>query len=558
VTPARGAIGRLVNRPAWLVLPLVVFLGLFFIYPAFVILLRSVTDFSPPEQGQLDNFRWFFDTPANLVVLRRTLVTAVAITAICVLVGYPYAYLMTLVGPRLRAAMLGLVVIAGFTSFMVRNYAWLIILQDSGPLNDVIDAVGLPRAEFIGHQSGVLIAFTQILLPLMILPLYATMRGIDRRVMMAASSLGARPASRFLSIYLPLSLPGVIAGSLLVFVLTLGFYVTPALIGSPTNALFSQLMQIQVSQLLAWGHVGAMAVILTAVTLAILAGCALLARRWRVPEQEGGSLGLLREPGPFLTRGRLALAVVSGLTALLLIAPMLLVIPQSFTGEQSIAFPPESWSTRWYENLFNDPAWSDSLIRSVGVGVTVTLLSTVLGCMAALGMVRGRFPGKALVTGLIAMPMILPLVIFSVGVYAVFLEWRLVGTFEGFVIAHTALAVPFVVVVVAAGLRSFDTRLEDAAGSLGASRTRALATVTLPVLMPSILTGALFAFLTSFDEVLASVFISSPTVTTLPAQMYRSVLRGADPTIAAAASVILVSTLVLMVATLQIRRFTHD
>jgi putative spermidine/putrescine transport system permease protein len=556
--PARARLGGLVNRPALLVVPLVVFLVAFFVYPALTILLRSVTDFNTPEVGGLDNYRWFFDTSANLVVLRRTLVTALAITAICVLVGYPYAYLMTLVGPRLRAAMLGLVVIAGFTSFMVRNYAWLIILQDNGPLNDLIDAAGLPRAEFIGHMSGVLIAFTQILLPLMILPMYATMRGIDRRLMMASSSLGATPASRFRSIYLPLSMPGVIAGSLLVFVVTLGFYVTPALIGSPTNALFSQLMQIQVGQLLAWGHVGAMAVILTVVTLGLLAACALLARRWRVPEQEGGSLGLLHEPGSLFTPGRAALAVVSALTALLLVAPMLIVIPQSFAGEQSIAFPPESWSTRWYENLFSDPSWSDSLIRSIGVGIAATLLSLVLGCMAALGMVRGRFPGKTVVSGLVAMPLILPLVIFAVGVYAVFLRWRLIGSFEGFVVAHTALAVPYVVVVVGAALRSFDPRLEDAAASLGASRVRALWSVTLPVLMPSILTGALFAFLTSFDEVLASVFISSPTVTTLPAQMYRSVLRGADPTIAAAASVILVSTLILMIATLQTRRFARD
>ena len=198
------------------------------------------------------------------------------------------------------------------------------------------------------------------------------------------------------------------------------------------------------------------------------------------------------------------------------------------------------------------------MIRSVGVGIVATLLSLVLGSMAAFGMVRGRFPGKALVGGLVAMPLILPLVIFAVGVYSVFLRWRLVGSFEGFVVAHTALAVPFVVVVVGAALQSFDPRLEDAAASLGASRARVLWSVTLPVLMPSILTGALFAFLTSFDEVLASVFISSPTVTTLPAQMYRSVLRGADPTIAAAASVILVSTLVLMVATLQTRRFARD
>ena len=124
-------------------------------------------------------------------------------------------------------------------------------------------------------------------------------------------------------------------------------------------------------------------------------------------------------------------------------------------------------------------------------------------------------------------------------------------------LAHTALAVPLVVVIVGAGLHSFDTRLEDAAASLGASRAKAMATVTLPVLLPSIATAALFAFLTSFDEVLASVFIASPTVSTLPVEMYRTVQRGADPTIAAAASLILVATVALMLGAWRLRRVTH-
>jgi putative spermidine/putrescine transport system permease protein len=546
------------DRWGLLVLPLVAFLVLFFVFPTLTVLVRSVTDFNPPEAGGLDNYAWFFESSTNLVVLRRTLVSAFAVTAICLLVAYPYAYLLTTVGARTRALLLGIVVVAGFTSFMVRNYAWLVILQDNGPLNDAIAVLGLGRVEFIGTDLGVAIVFTQILLPLMVLPLYATMRGIDRRLLMAGASLGARPLKRFLSVYLPLSLPGIAAGCLLVFVLTLGFYVTPALIGSPTNALYSQLMQIQVGQLLAWGHVGAMAVVLIGVTLALLAICAAVARRWRVPEQEGGTLGLYRPEGGWrLTPGRVALWVACGLTVALLVGPMLVVFPQSFAGEASIAFPPESWSTQWYENFFSDPIWTDSLWRSLGVGLVSTALATVLGCMAALALVRGSFPGKPLVGALLVMPMILPLVVFAVGVYAVFLDWQLVGSFEGFVLAHTALAVPLVVVVVGAGLRSFDTRLEDAAASLGAGRAKAMATVTLPVLLPSIATAALFAFLTSFDEVLASVFISSPTASTLPVEMYRTVQRGADPTIAAAASLILVATVVLMLGAWRLRRVTH-
>jgi putative spermidine/putrescine transport system permease protein len=294
------------------------------------------------------------------------------------------------------------------------------------------------------------------------------------------------------------------------------------------------------------------------VTLGLLGLCAWVARRWRVPEQEGGTLGLQRPQGGGRRRlGRIALWTVSLVVALGLVAPMLIVFPQGFSGTASIAFPPDSWSTQWYSNFFSDSTWTDSLVRSITVGVVATGLSTVLGVMAALALVRGRFPGKTLIGALIITPMVLPLVVFAVGAYAVFLDWHLVGTFAGFVLAHTALAVPLVVVIVGAALRTFDTRLEDAASSLGASRPHVFATVTLPVLAPSILTAALFAFLTSFDEILTSVFISSPTVSTLPVEMYRSVLRGSDPTIAAAASLILAATVLLMLGIWRLRRLAH-
>jgi putative spermidine/putrescine transport system permease protein len=545
----RTILSRLPSRFGWtlLLLPLVLFLVGFFGYPTAVIVARSFTQFLPPDRGGLDNFRWFFDTPVNITVLERTLIAGFGVSAVCLVVGYPYAYLMTLVRRPVRILMISIVVIAGFTSFMVRNYSWLVLLQDNGPINNALHWLGLGRVQFTGTTTGVYIVYAQILLPLMILPLYATMRGIDRRLLKAASTLGAGPLTRFRTVYLPLSIPGILAGSLLVFVLTLGFYVTPNLIGSPTHALFSQLMTIQVSQLLAWGHVGAMAVVLVLVTFAILGVFALIARRWPMPEQEGGAVGLAEEDERGRAgAGRIALWIVGVVVSVWLIAPMFIVFPQSFAGLRTLAFPPPSWGNHWYHNLFADPQWRDTLIRSVEVAVVVTIVSTVLGTLGALGFVRGRFPGKTLVGALIALPMIMPLVVFAMGAYALFLQWRLTGTFFGFVLAHTALAVPIVVLLVSAALRTFDERLEAAAASLGASRLRALATITIPILMPSILVGALFAFLTSFDEVLTSFFISTATVSTLPVQMYNSVLRSVDPTMAAAASVILVVTALLM------------
>jgi putative spermidine/putrescine transport system permease protein len=166
---------------------------------------------------------------------------------------------------------LAVVLLPFWTSLMVRTYAWIILLQDTGVINDALARLGFGRLSLIRNTTGVTIGMAQILLPFMVLPLYATMQGIDRRLLQAAESLGARPATAFLRVYVPLSMPGVVAGVTLVFILALGFYITPVLLGSPQNALLSQLIVQQISQLLDFGLGGAMAAILFVVTLVLLA-----------------------------------------------------------------------------------------------------------------------------------------------------------------------------------------------------------------------------------------------------------------------------------------------
>ena len=280
----RWSLARL--RPdgwALLVLPALALIVGAFGYPVFDILRRSFTE---PSAG-LDNYRLFFDTPAYVTILRRTFVTAAIVTFVCLLIGYPYAYLMTIVRDRWKMVLLAVVLVPFWTSLMVRTYAWIVLLQDTGVINDVIAALGIGRLSLIRNTLGVTIGMTQILLPFMVLPLYSTMQGIDRRLLQAAEGLGARPRTAFLKVYVPLSLPGVTAGVTLVFILALGFYVTPALLGSPQNALLSQLVVQQVSQLLNFGSGGAMAAILLAATLILFF---LLSRVIR-PSKAFGALG---------------------------------------------------------------------------------------------------------------------------------------------------------------------------------------------------------------------------------------------------------------------------
>ena len=239
---------------------------------------------------------------------------------------------------------------------------------------------------------------------------------------------------------------------------------------------------------------------------------------------------------------RLLLGLTCLLIAVWLVAPTLVVIPMSFADKKSLAFPPTGFSLRWYENFFTNPQWFGSLVTSARIALMVAVVATVIGTMAAIGIERMKSRAGGLIRAVLITPMIVPGVVLAVGIYAVYLDTQLVGTWTGYVLAHTLLAIPFVVIAVGANLAVFDARLEIAAASLGASRLTTFFTITLPLILPGILSGALFAFVTSFDEVIVSLFITSPQLKTLPVQIFASMTRDADPTVAAVGSLIFMTT----------------
>jgi putative spermidine/putrescine transport system permease protein len=245
-----------------------------------------------------------------------------------------------------------------------------------------------------------------------------------------------------------------------------------------------------------------------------------------------------------LTRTLLALACL--LVAVWLVAPTLVVVPMSFNGNKSLAFPPQGFSWQWYGNFFTNPEWSSSFFNSLKVAVLVAVLATVLGTLAAFGLARMRARPAGVLRLLLLTPMVVPGVVLAIGIYAVYLNTQLVGTLIGFVLAHTILAVPFVLIAVSANLEVFDRRLETAAASLGAGPLTTFRTVTLPLIAPGVLSGLLFAFATSFDEIIVSLFITNPYLKTLPVQIYTSITRDADPTVAAVGTILLCATTLLI------------
>jgi len=253
-----------------------------------------------------------------------------------------------------------------------------------------------------------------------------------------------------------------------------------------------------------------------------------------------------RRPGG---TGRVVLYVWCALVFLFLIAPLAVVFPISFSSSAYLQFPPPGWSMRWYEAYINDPAWVDSTLRSFKIATATMVLATLVGTMLSFSLVRGRYPGKTLVNQLSILPLIVPLIIYSIAVYAVFSQMRLIGHWQAIVLAHTVHAIPFVVIIVTAALRTFDINHENAAMSLGASRLQAIRRVTLPQIRPSLVSAAFLAFISSFDELIIAMFLGGSNMT-LPKKMFDNIMNEIDPTIAAVSvlQIILVTIILLLVS----------
>lgn len=246
---------------------------------------------------------------------------------------------------------------------------------------------------------------------------------------------------------------------------------------------------------------------------------------------------------------RLWLYVVAFIIMLLLVAPTLIVIPMSFSDSQYLEFPPRNWSIRWYEEYFGSARWVRATVTSVQVGLLTMLVATPIGTMAAYALfVSGHKLARALFLLLIT-PMIVPVILIAIGTFYAYGRVGLNNSITGLVLAHTAMATPLVMIVITAALRSYDLNQELVARSLGATRLKAFLMITLPQLKFSIVTAALLSFLTSFDEVIISIFVSGGVNATLTKHMFSALRDFIDPTIAAISTIMVLVSSVLLLLT---------
>ena len=249
--------------------------------------------------------------------------------------------------------------------------------------------------------------------------------------------------------------------------------------------------------------------------------------------------------------------IICVLVFFFLVAPIIVIIPISVSSSSLLNYPLPGLSWKWFEVIFTPYPWMLSLENSIIIASATTFLATILGTLAAYGLTSVEFRFKPLVMALLLSPMMVPLVITALAAYFVFARVGLAGTFTGMILAHTVLAVPFVVITVTATLQGFDRNMVRAAQSLGARPITAFFGVTLPLIMPGVISGAIFAFVTSFDEIVVALFIASPAQHTLPRQLFSGLRDNLDPSIVAIAT-LLIAVSVAMMAVVELLRWRSE
>lgn len=242
------------------------------------------------------------------------------------------------------------------------------------------------------------------------------------------------------------------------------------------------------------------------------------------------------------------------LTCIFLMLPIVVMIPISFTSGEMFVYPTPGYSLRWYDEFFTSPLWRNALWNSVLIGIATTAIAVPLGTLTAIGMSRLAGGARSIVMGLVVSPIVLPGVVFAVSAFYFYSRQGIGGSYLGLIVGHTVLALPFVVIIVSATLQNFDTNLTRAALSLGAPPFYAFRKVMLPLVLPGVASGAVFAFVTSFDEVIMTMFVASPQQRTLPLQIWSGVQESSSPVIISAAMILMLASSLLMLLMEVFRR----
>lgn len=567
----------------WLAAPLGLFLLVAFFLPVAVILTQAI--WTSQDGFSLAPMQRMLGTAVYGKVMLRTLEISAYVTLLCLLLGYPLAYCIHKARSGERAAMFLLVLLPFWTSFMVKTFAWMVILGKNGALNDLLVTIGGEQAagSWMFSLLAVLVGMVHGLLPFAVLTILPVLDAMDSRLVPAAQSMGAKPIWAFLRITLPLSLPGIAAAGLIVFVTSVGFFIVPALLGGPKQTMAANLIIELVLDLINWPLAAAVSLVMFALVAVLfmlfiksfgiesLIGNARVAATARQSSRHlrlGAHPWLRAVLKPKLPMGarripalqssphglHAAWRILAWGTIAFLALPAFFLIPVSFSSSGIIDWPPQGFSMQWYEALAT-PGWREAAWRSFSVAIATGLLSLLLAYPAARWFVQHAMKSRQTALIIMLAPMVVPRVILAIGLFYLLSKLQLTGTWLALVVGHTVIALPFVMMTLIAILQAYDERLDAAAAVCGANTWQRLKMITLPILAPGLGSAFLFAFITSLDELTIALFLTGGLSSTIPKQMWDEALLKVSPTLAAASTVMffLMSMVVLAAQSLKKR-----
>lgn len=576
---------------AWLVFVFLVPLGMLLVFSFWV----NVPGTGYRPGFTLDNYVRFLTTSLYLEQLWLTVELALVTAGVSLFLGYPLAYYLARIERAwLRNALLITIISSLWITYVIRAYAWQVILASRGILSSLGVATGVLDAHqaFYPGYWGLVVGMVYVFLPFMVLSLYSSLRNLDGELLEASKNLGAGPLRTFRRVTLPLTRNGIASGTSLVFILALGAYVLPRLLGTPNQRTLPVLIEQQIMSESNYPFGAAMSVVLVVVMLVFLWALVRVANvsaaniggaeavagddADAVDSDPSGALTGVRSgvgsvlDGVGLTRlfGGVAAAVSDAVTTVdsstreavvgvafrayvaavmvYIAAPLGIIVAVSFTPEEFLTFPPGGFSLRWYVQFFTDPAWVSSLVNSLSIAAAAALLATSIGGVLAFTLDRFDYRFGALIGTFGVMPILVPPVIIAVAFLVFFLQIGLTGTRAGIVVAHGIFYAPLPFILITQGLGELNRTYEEAAMNLGASPVRTIRTVTYPLLRANVVSGALFAFILSLNEYIIAWLLSLFLVKTIPIQIFNQLRYSYPPTIAAASTVFILLTVVVM------------
>ena len=539
-----------------LAFPVTFWLLLTFAAPFAVLTLLSLHEYpdpfgpiiQPPSAAQ---FASIFGDEFLVRIIIATLLVGAGVTALTVLLGYPLALWLVRLPLKWRPLAFAVILIPLLTNVVVRSLGIVLLLAPDGLINQVLGVFGIPPFRQMLYTHGaVALALAQVFMPFMVLALYDVLQGTSPRVHEAAESLGASRSVRVFLVDLPLSLPGLRAGIIIVFLMASTAYVSATLLGGKKVWTTGMLVWQEALQNLNAPMAAALALVMTlasTVFALLVIGITRKLTPWK-----SGAPGSFRSVPGWLLRildlfgpviGKLLLAS----SLLLLLLPLVLVMIQSFNDvPQATVAGFRAFTLKWYDRVLFGGAYAASFWISVQLAAATAVLAIGLALPAAFALSRHRFRGLTALSAFWTLPLSLPHVAIGVGMLKLLQAFTAIPPFLGMLAVHVVLVLPFSIALLQASVEQLDKAQEDAAASLGASAPARFLWVIMPGLAPGLVAAGIMSFLISFGEVTVTSFLTTARMTTLPVRIYAEASFSLEPTVHAVSAILIVVTVLLL------------